>query len=153
MTQILDELTESGFITPMIPFDRKVKDSVYRLSDEYSHFYLKFIENTRSKGPGTWTRFSTGGSWKSWSGYAFESVCMKHFPRLKKALGIECVHTEISVWRCPSQDDQPGVQIDLLIDRRYLCINSCEIKFSVNDFEISKFYAKQLDTNWRADHQ
>ncbi len=29
-TQLLEELTESGFITPYIPFDRTVKDSIYK---------------------------------------------------------------------------------------------------------------------------
>src|SRR5688572_2655285 len=31
-TQVLEELTESGFITPYIPFDRRVKDSIYKLT-------------------------------------------------------------------------------------------------------------------------
>ena len=77
-TQLLEELSESGFITPYIPFDRTAKDSIYKLTDEYSHFYVKFMENSKFKGPGTWVRFSAGTSWKSWSGAAFESVCMKH---------------------------------------------------------------------------
>lgn len=69
-TQILDELTESGFIAPYIPFDRTAKDSIYKLTDEYSHFYIKFIENKRSEGRGTWISFSAGASWKTWSGKA-----------------------------------------------------------------------------------
>jgi len=143
-TQILEELTESGFITPNIPFDRKVKDSLYRLTDEYSRFYIKFMENSRASGAGTWLKLSSGSSWKSWSGYAFESICMKHTQLLKKALGIEKVYSEQSVWRCQPTDDNPGVQIDLLIDRRDQCINICEMKFSENDFEITKSYAKEL---------
>jgi len=59
ITQLLEELTESGFITPYIPFNKTRKDSVYKLTDEYSHFYIKFIENSRSAGPGTWIRLST----------------------------------------------------------------------------------------------
>ncbi|NVO19534.1 MAG: AAA family ATPase [Bacteroidetes bacterium] len=145
-TQLLEELTESGFITPYIPFDRTAKDSLYRLTDEYSLFYIKFIENSKSFGPGTWIRFSTGASWKSWSGYAFENICIKHTILLKKALGIENVHTESSVWRCSPENRQPGAQIDLLIDRRDQCINVCEIKFSIHDFEITKSYATELES-------
>lgn len=144
-TQILDELTESGFITPYIPFDRTAKDSIYRLTDEYSHFYIKFIENSKFRGAGTWSRFSTGGSWKSWSGISFESVCMKHTFQIKKALGIEGVHTETSMWRHRSRDGNPGAQVDLLIDRQDQCINVCEMKFSINEFEITKSYAKELE--------
>ena len=93
-TQLFDELSESGFITPYIPFDRTAKDSIYKLTDEYSLFYVKFIENSQSKGSGAWIKFSTGASWRSWSGTAFESICMKHTHQLKKALGIENVHSE-----------------------------------------------------------
>ena len=145
-TQLLEELTESGFMTSYIPFDRTTKDSIYKLTDEYSHFYLKFIEGSKFHGPGTWVRFSTGTSWKSWSGFAFENVCMKHTLQLKKALGIEGVHTETSMWRYRPQKGDQGAQIDLLIDRQDMCINICEMKFSINEYEITKPYAKELET-------
>ena len=145
-TQLLEELTESGFISPYIPLKKNVKDSIYKLTDEYSLFYLKFIENSKSKGPGTWIKFSTGSSWKSWSGYAFESICMKHVAQIKKALGIENVYTETSTWRHKSKDGELGAQIDLLIDRRDHCINLCEMKFSTGSFEITKAYAKELES-------
>ncbi len=46
-TQILNELAESGFITPYRPFDRKAKDRIYKQTDEYAHIYIKFIENSK----------------------------------------------------------------------------------------------------------
>lgn len=142
MTQILDELTESGFITPYIPFGKTVKDSVYKLTDEYSLFYIKFIESSRISGKGAWATFSSSPSWKSWSGLAFESICMKHIHMIKQALGIAAVHTEASVWRAASE--KKGAQIDLLIDRQDMCINVCEIKFSTGKYEVSKAYANEL---------
>lgn len=145
-TQLLDELSESGFITPYIPFDRAAKDSIYKLTDEYSLFYVKFIENSQSKGSGAWIKFSAGASWRSWSGTAFESICMKHTQQLKKALGIENVHSETSMWRYRPHKGEQGAQIDLLIDRQDLCINICEMKFSISDFEITKGYAKELES-------
>ena len=145
-TQLLDELSESGFINPYIPFDRTTKDSIYKLTDEYSLFHVRFLENSQSKGPGAWIKFSMGASWRSWSGIAFESVCMKHTLQLKKALGIENVHTETSMWRYRPQKGAQGAQIDLLIDRQDLCINICEIKFSISEFEITKSYAKELES-------
>jgi hypothetical protein len=144
-TQLLEELTESGFISPYIPFKKNVKDSIYKLTDEYSLFYIKFIENSKSKGPGTWIKFSTGSSWKSWSGNAFESICMKHITQIKKALGIENVYTETSIWRYKSTAGEQGAQIDLLIDRRDHCINICEMKFSIGAFELTKAYVTELD--------
>jgi hypothetical protein len=125
-TQLLNELAESGFITPYLPFGKTSKDSIYKLTDEYSLFYIKFIENSRAKGAGTWLMFSTGNSWKSWSGYAFESVCMKHIDQIKAAMGIKNVYAEVSVWRYqPKMASDKGAQIDLLIDRADRCINIC----------------------------
>jgi hypothetical protein len=149
VTQILDELAQSGFIKPYAPFGKAVKDSVYKLTDEYSLFYIRFIENGRFSGAGSWERFAAGAAWRSWSGVAFESICMKHIVQMKRALGIEQVHTETSMWRSRPGESDPGTQIDLLIDRRDQCINICEMKFSVNSFELSKAYAKELQNKVR----
>jgi AAA+ ATPase superfamily predicted ATPase len=144
-TQLLEELTESGFITPYIPFGKQLRDSVYKLTDEYSLFYLHFIENSRTKSAGSWLKIADTPSWKSWSGYAFETVCLKHIEQIKKALGIEGVYTEVSGWRHRGTKNDPGTQIDLLIDRRDLCINVSEIKFSTTSFQITKAYAENLN--------
>lgn len=143
VTTILEELMESGFITAYIPLDKKNKDALYRLSDEYSLFYLKFIEGTKSTGKNTWVQKSMLPSWKSWSGYAFENICLRHATQVKKALGIEGVYSEEAAWR--GAYNGKAAQIDLLIDRRDRCINICEMKFSENVFEINKAYAGELD--------
>ena len=144
-TSLLDELSESGFITAYIPFDRTIKDSMYRLTDEYSLFYIKFIEHRKSQGSGTWINYSREQAWKSWSGYAFESICMKHISQLKKALQIGGVYTEASAWRLIPKEDQPGAQIDLIIDRKDGCINICEMKFSIDSYLITKKYFTELE--------
>lgn len=143
-TQLLEELTESGFIEIYTPYGKTAKDAIYKLLDEYSLFYVKFIESGRIKGAGSWAKYSTSQSWISWSGYAFENICMKHIKQLKSALGIESVHTEHYVWRLMSKEGENGVQIDLLIDRQDMCINLCEMKFSTKEFEVTKGYAKEL---------
>ncbi|MEO6632994.1 MAG: ATP-binding protein, partial [Mucilaginibacter sp.] len=146
-TQLLDELKESGFITPYIPFGKTSKDSIYKLTDEYSLFYIRFMENTRAIGPGTWQMFSTNASWKSWSGIAFESICMKHIDQIKNAIGIKNVYSEVSAWRHqPKAGNEQGTQIDILINRADKCINICEIKFASDAFEVTKSYAKELDS-------
>ena len=48
--------------------------------------------------------------------------------------------------RYTPQKDDIGAQIDLLIDRQDMCINLCEMKFSNTEFEITKSYAKELQT-------
>jgi hypothetical protein len=52
------------------------------------------------------------------------------------------VYTEVSTWR--SQYSKKGAQIDLVIDRNDRVINICEIKFSVNQYRITKAYADNL---------
>ncbi|WP_316808328.1 AAA family ATPase [Pedobacter agri] len=140
---LLEELVESGFITPHLPFQKNANQSIYKLSDEYSLFYLKFIEHSRATGAGTWVKKSSTSSWRSWSGYAFEAICMKHTDNIKQALGISGVFTETSAWR-HSPKDGNGAQIDLLLDRQDNVISICEMKFSNAEFAIDKTYATEL---------
>ncbi len=144
ITQILEELEESGFIMSYIPYNRKSKELMYRLSDEYSLFYIKYIERGRATGDGTWLRLSESASWKSWSGYAFEGTCLKHVPQIRAALGIAAIYTEESVWRHVASKGQLGAQIDLLLERGDYCINICEMKFSINEFTITQKYGEEL---------
>jgi hypothetical protein len=143
-TRVLEELCESGFIEAYIPFGKHSKDAVYKLIDEYSLFYVKFMANGKINGRGSWTTFASSQSWVSWCGIAFESICLKHILQLKQALGIAGVHTEHYVWRHSLQGHDTGAQIDLLIDRQDQCINVCEMKFSRTEFELSKKYAIEL---------
>lgn len=146
ISQVLEELSESGFIALYTPFGKISKDSVYKLVDEYTLFYIKFINENKLKGFTSWTKYAQTQSWKSWSGIAFENICLKHTSQLKTSLGIAGVLSENYLWRVRSENDEPGAQIDLLIDRQDMCINLCEIKFSNTEFEITKSYAKELQS-------
>lgn len=143
-TKILDALEESGFIIRYLPIGKNSKLTLYKLSDPYSAFYLKFIANSRATGLGTWIQKSQTASWKSWSGFAFERLCLAHLSQLKAALGISGIYSEESSWRKKGSDKETGSQIDLLIDRGDNIINICEIKFSQAPFTISKKYAEEL---------
>lgn len=138
ITTVLTELEESGFIQRTFPFAKKEKDSLYRLADEYSLFYLKFMEK-----PGG-DQFHQNQAYTIWCGYSFENICIKHIDQIKKALQIGGVYTTISSWLQPGKGNSGGAQIDLLIDRADHCINICEIKFSTAPFEIGKKYAETL---------
>jgi uncharacterized protein len=149
-SKLMDELLQSGFVAEHLPFNRTSKDSIYTLSDEFSLFYFKFMKNAKSFGEGSWQAKSEGASWKTWSGLAFEHICLKHVPQIKKALGISGVYTEQSVWRyTPKSADEQGAQIDLVIDRKDNCINLCEIKFVRTEYTIDKNYAEALDQKRR----
>jgi uncharacterized protein len=145
---IFEELEESGFIGSYIPFGKKAKDALYRLTDEFSIFHLHWIKPLGKQKPGTdhWITRQSQPKYKSWAGYSFEGICMKHIFELKTALGIAKVATEESPWRFKPADGSagPGVQIDLLIDRADGIINLCEIKFHSSEFAIDSGYAKEL---------
>lgn len=141
-TTMLKKLVESGFISTYVPFGKTAKDMIYKLTDEYSLFYLKYIDGSKP-GANTWLHLSSSSSWKSWNGIAFECICLKHTELVKKHLGIAGVRTTESVWRFVEQY-VPGAQIDLLIDRSDHTINLCEMKYSESEFLITKAYAEEL---------
>ena len=128
----LDELIESGFIQQYSVFGKKSRESLYRLSDEHSLFHLKFIEPYKSQGSGTWTRLSQKQVFKTWSGFTFESICLKHILQIKKELGVDKIFSINSSWFTEN------AQIDLLIDRDDRIINICEMKFYDSLFTITK---------------
>jgi hypothetical protein len=145
-TKLLEELEESGFISAVVPYDKNVRENIYRLSDEYSLFYIKFIEpGKKQTDKDSWMKLSGSSSWLSWSGYAFEAVCFKHIEPIKSALGIAGIYSEFSSWRHRPGKKGEGAQIDLLIDRADHCINICEMKFSLHEFIITKPYAAELE--------
>ncbi|MFZ4633893.1 MAG: AAA family ATPase [Saprospiraceae bacterium] len=144
LTKTIEELMYSGFITEYLPFGRIKREMVYRLTDEYSLFYLKFIETMRKEGAGIWKSFYLSPAYRAWSGYAFESICLKHLPEIKKALGISGIFSSSSAFYHKGTDGMEGCQIDLLIDREDRVINLCEIKWAASEFIISKSYAEAL---------
>ncbi|MCR9286851.1 MAG: ATP-binding protein [Bacteroidetes bacterium] len=144
LTKVLNELDYSGFISAYIPFGKRKKDMLYRLTDEYSLFYINFIEKQKLNIKGLWQALSQTQKFKSWTGYAFESICLKHISQIQEALRIGGVYTEPSSFTFKGDDTYDGVQIDLLLDRNDKIINLCEIKFHNKEFTITKSYAKQL---------
>lgn len=144
ITKVLEELVQSNFISLYLPFGKKKKERLYRLTDEYSLFFLQFIEKNLDEGPDTWQLISQTQAYKTWSGYAFENICLKHVTALKKGLGISGIYSTSSSYYKKGTAFNKGIQIDLLIDRNDKVINVCEIKFYQEPFSISKSYAEKL---------
>lgn len=144
LSDVLEELVGSGFVNAYYPFGKKKKDMLYRLTDEYSLFYLKFIETNRTWGKPVWMSLSQTQEFKSWSGYAFESICIKHLPQIEKALSIAGVFSEASGFIHRGTADFPGLQIDLVLDRKDHVINLFEMKFYHEPWLLSKSDAIDL---------
>ena len=147
----LSQLEEAGFITSLIPYGNKDKGIYYVIDDEYSLFYLYWIEpNLKSiskklLGTGFWTAQASRPAWKSWSGLAFEAICYKHIDQIRHALKID-LGAICGTWRISprSADTNEGTQIDLLFDRTDGSITLCEIKCSDKPFVIDKPCAEIL---------
>jgi AAA+ ATPase superfamily predicted ATPase len=146
LTKILSELEESGFIVEIPSLFFEKKNSLWRLADAYSHFYLQWMASRRKSSRLSWLNIATGNKWKSWCGYAFENLCFAHVKQIKQSLGISGVVTEEASWQYHAKTmSECGAQIDLLIDRADNAINLCELKFSDYPFVIDKKYAAELE--------
>lgn len=151
LTNRLEELKQSGFITEISLFDEGERSNRYLLIDEYSLFYLTWNSGIsslelQSRGPDYWIKQRNKQSWKTWTGHAFEYLCLKHVEGIKKELGLAAVQTKISKWKyVPAKGSQEfGAEIDLVIDRADQCINLCEIKFYEEELSIDKEYFEKL---------
>jgi len=152
-SKTIEELQHAGFISQYYPFGKKKKNSLFRLTDEYSLFYIQFIEKNQHQNIGIWQQLSQTSNYNSWAGYTFESVCLKHIPQIKKALGISSVYTTVSTFINKGSENEDGLQIDLLIDRNDHVINICEMKFYSGELTISKSMAidfRSKVTNFKA---
>lgn len=136
----LEELEECGFIMKMRAFPKNKKESIYKLCDNFTIFYFKYIK-TNAGIEDFWTKNFKSQSIRSWSGFAFERVCLQHIGQIKKAIGIAAVSTTEHMWRFvpeKGEKDIKGAQIDLLIDRDDNVINVCEMKWASEEFVIQK---------------
>ncbi|MBP5641178.1 MAG: ATP-binding protein [Victivallales bacterium] len=151
LSKILRNLERCDFISSYSQFGNKSKLLIYRLSDFYTIFYLKFMNDARTYDEDFWSHHFMDSSVAVWQGYSFELVCMAHLQQIKKALGISGISTKVSSWRYvpreSANNDLPskGAQIDMLISRADKIIHLCEIKFSQGAFAISAEYRRHLD--------
>lgn len=142
LTTLLKGLEESNFIVSYNNYKGYKRDLYYRLVDPFCLFYLFFMDNGKTTDEHYWSNNLQTGKLNSWRGFAFENTCFAHIQQIKEALGIAGVYTETAPWRSKQKND--GAQIDMLIDRSDRVINICEMKYSVDDFLITKSYDKEL---------
>jgi uncharacterized protein len=144
ISRALIELEQSDFIIIMPPFGKSRKDTLYRVSDHFILFYLRFILPAKHGGGVNMLSLSNSPVWNSWCGYAFENTCIYHLAQIKNALGISGIHTENYGFFQKGNKEFEGTQIDWLIDRSDNIIHLVEMKFSDVPFVIQKKYAETL---------
>ncbi len=148
-TERLNELEAAGFIQKLLPYGKTKRDHYYRIKDEYTMFYLKWIESTVGKipkGSNYWMTILKSPAWNSWVGCAFEIVCHKHENKIIEALHLNNIGCLVGSWKYipPQGEKSQGAQIDLLFDRNDNAITLCEIKYSAKPYSIDKAYSKNL---------
>lgn len=134
----LEELEQSGFIRKYNAFGKKERGSIYQLMDNYSLFYHRYIKSNTTNDESFWSNSLQSRMYTTWSGLAFERLCMQHISQIKKKLGITGVVSNILSWQTAANEEHEGAQIDLLIDRQDNVVDLCEIKFSSDEFAIDK---------------
>lgn len=144
ITKVLIELEAAAFIEFVQPFGKTKKDTLFRLSDPYTLFYLQFIEKHTKATKTVLQHLQNTPEWNAWCGYAFENLCTIHLDKIKQKLGIATIYTETSSFAVKGNKEKLGFQIDLLIDRADRVINICEMKFYDAPFTITKDYANKL---------
>ena len=145
-TSKLEELEQCGFIRKYREYGKERKNAIYQLIDNFTLFHYKFLEK-RPTDERYWTNQENTPARNAWTGIAFERVCLQHIGEMKKALGISGVLTDVSSWSCAADPERGinGSQIDLLIDRKDQVINLCEMKYSTQEYSITK----EIDANVR----
>lgn len=149
LTEVLDNLAKCDFIRKYTAIGKKERESMYQLTDLFSLFYIRFVEGGSGQDENLWSKLSGKPQTTSWSGYAFEQICLHHIPQIKKALSIAGIISNIHSWSCRPFTDKNGTewrggQIDLLIDRADEVVNICEIKYAKDKYVIDAHYEEIL---------
>ena len=156
LSTLLKELEICEFIRSYRPFGKEKKDKLFQLTDQFSLFYLQFMKAGGEYGKNYWLKMIGKPKYTSWSGYAFETVCLHHIEQIVTTLGISGTFYSPCSWNYrPSEsvmkdvdaDEslKTGGQIDLLIDRNDKTISVCEMKYSSSEYEITKAYANHVE--------
>ena len=149
LTEVLENLIKCDFVRKYTAIGKSERDALYQLTDLFSLFHIRYVEDNNGQDEHLWSKLSGQGKVASWSGYAYEQVCLHHISQIKKALGISGIISNVHSWSCRPFIDKNGTewkggQIDLLIDRADDVINICEIKYAADKYEISADYEERL---------
>lgn len=148
LTQALEDLEYCGFIRKYRQFGKKVKGTIYQLTDFYTLFYFKYIQKNERGDKQFWSKSLNTPMHSTWCGLAFERVCLLHVDQIKSALSIGGVQSSEASWVSTQNrtDDASirGAQIDLLIDRNDDVIDICEMKYYAGEFVMDETEANRI---------
>ena len=125
-TTMMKELEMAGFVSVEQGFnpesDKRVRVVRYRLKDNYSRFYLKYVKPHAPEiadGRYEFVSLENLPEWNSIMGLSFENLILNNFSLLLKPLHLEGIQIfSAAPFRKAANDDGPGVQVDLLVQTR-----------------------------------
>ncbi len=140
LSEYLDDLVETGYVAKDFAwnFNTGKRSAIfrYRLKDNYLRFYLKFIAPYKEQIEKNQVR--TLPQWSTIMGLQFENLVDANFHALFSLLGI---NSDEIIYDSPyfqrATINQPGCQIDYLIQSKYKTLYVCEIKFSKKEIGAS----------------
>lgn len=141
---VLTELEQCGFTREYTPIGNTKRDVLIQLIDPFTLFHFYFESENKNQDENFWTNSLHSPQFKTWSGLAFEMLCLNHVLQIKNALGISGVQCRVCSWRSHKSSGK-NAQIDLLLDRADQTVNVCEMKFSKTEYEISKSDADNFE--------
>lgn len=148
LSDILSDLDSCDLIRRYQGFGKDERDALYQLTDFYTFFYFKFIKKYGTSDKPFWIYQLGTSVHNSWSGYAFEQLCLYHCSQIEKSLGINGILTKVASWTARQDATQipplKGAQIDLIISRSDHIINVCEMKFLDEEFSMTARYRDEI---------
>lgn len=142
---IMHNLIAAGFITKHFQWSLKTgaqsKYSLYRLSDPYLRFYIKYIEPNRQKiDQNSFANISINQlpGWETMFGYQIECLLLHNRSLILKAIGIEPADIiGDNPYVQLKNSRQQGCQIDYLVQTQSNNLFLCEFKFNRKELGIS----------------
>ena len=142
LSSALKELEASNIITRRYKYKQVKRDVVYGVSDPFIYFFNRWVKgSSQIDFIGNENYFQSiykSQAYKSWGGFAFESIAHQHIVEIKSALGIRGVNSRNYYWRSAE------AQIDILLERADDVVNIIECKYHSQEFSIDKKYANEL---------
>ena len=118
------QLAEAGFVSGEAGLNpetgAEVRERRYRLRDNYTRYYLKFVERVKSAidaGTYAFTSLARLDGWNAVMGLQFENLVVNHYPELLPHLHLGgAVLTSAAPYRkFGRRDRNQGCQVDLLL--------------------------------------
>jgi len=141
LVQVLANLDACGFLAKRPPIFHERKGALYTVADEFTLFHLKWMSlHRRADSAGVYSQAIVGSqAYRTWRGFAFEMLCLKHQQQIRAALGLSGIAATPGVFYAHDADTgKRTAQIDLLFDRADRTITLCEIKCQEGEYEITK---------------